>query len=190
MSYAAIPPILNVPLLSFLGNSCTDAFVSICSYRRVFTLNVPPYSLPNLISYLAGINYLLSHPLCLLSALSLCACTYLFSCPCSGLDASFLKAENMLFSFVALTLNTAGAWPQSRCPVNVQDWSDSRFTEFVHVSMRTWDLLDSSGYASHNQPWPWLTYKSMLWEVCQNGSMAWVCETRWLIHSQQHYSLQ
>lgn len=60
MSYAAIPPILNVPLLSFLGNSCTDAFVSICSYRRVFTLNVPPYSLPNLISYLAGINYSLT----------------------------------------------------------------------------------------------------------------------------------
>ena len=46
--------------------------------------------------------------------------TDFFYCLCLGLDGGFLKTENVLFSFVALTLNTAGARPQSRCPVNVE----------------------------------------------------------------------
>ena len=79
------------------------------------SLNIPSCSFPDLIYYLTGINYsftISTSPL----ALNLCYCTYLFCCPCVGLDTSFLKAENMLFSFVALPFNTVGTWPQSRHP--------------------------------------------------------------------------
>ena len=79
------------------------------------SLNIPSCSFPDFIYYLTGINYSFTispSPI----ALNLYYCTYLFCCPCAGLDTSFLKAENILFSFVAFTLNTAGAWPQSTCP--------------------------------------------------------------------------